>query len=91
MFVRALIDLAQYTKARQAIASLGIAHVFDKYTLRILKMNEDNMRIFLAALQGFVSNKDFHQGSPEAAVEFARACVRAAYGNDPYRSFPLVT
>ena len=58
-------------------------------------MNEDNMRIFLAALQGFVSNKDFHgplsQGSPEAAIEFARACVRAAYGNDPYRSFPLVT
>lgn len=58
-------------------------------------MNEDNMRIFLAALQGFIANKDFHgsvsQGSPEAAVEFARACVRAAYNNDPKRTFPLIT
>lgn len=59
-------------------------------------MNDNvNLQIFLAALQGYIANKDFHgpvsQGSPEAAVEFARACVRAAYNNNPNQYNPILT
>lgn len=59
-------------------------------------MNKDvNLQIFLAALQGYIANKDFRgptsPGSPKAAVEFARECVRAAYNNNPNRSEPTLT
>lgn len=44
---------------------------------------EANSAIFLAALQGICANPNFFgpqfQQSPQAAVEFAQACVRAAY------------
>ncbi|MGYP003406214017 len=48
--------------------------------------------IFLAALQGICANPNFFgpifQQSPEAAVEFARACVRAAYNGDQDKQYP---
>lgn len=48
--------------------------------------SDANAAIFLAALQGISANPNFFgsafQSSPEAAVEFARACVRAAYRRD---------
>lgn len=41
--------------------------------------HEGYRQIFCAALTGFIANKDFHgvyyQGSPEAAVEFAKEVV----------------
>jgi len=59
-------------------------------------MNNDvNLQIFLAALQGYISNKNFHgptsQGSPKAAVDFARECVRAAYNYNPNQSQPTLS
>lgn len=58
-------------------------------------MNEVNLQIFLAALQGLIANPTFfgyqYQGSPEAAVEFARSCVKAAYNNNPNQTYPNVT
>ncbi len=54
--------------------------------------SDANASIFLAALQGICANPNFFgpifQQSPNAAVEFAQACVRAAYGNNRDRQYP---
>lgn len=58
-------------------------------------MNEANLKIFCAALQGYVANRHFHesvsQGEPQAAVAFARAVVRAAHNDNPASQEPMIT
>jgi hypothetical protein len=57
--------------------------------------NNVNLQIFLAALQGYIANKDFRgatsPGSPKAAVDFARECVKAAYNYNPNQSEPTLS
>ncbi len=58
-------------------------------------MDDTNLKIYCAALQGITSNPEFFgplmQQSPELASEFARRCVRAAYRHDGKRAFPDIT
>ena len=58
-------------------------------------INHESMQIFCAALQGLIASEHFHgslyQGSPIAAVKFARSVVRAAWNDNPKGHGPIIT
>lgn len=55
---------------------------------------EKNLAIFCAALQGYVANPNFYptvsNPDAEAAVAFARMCVREAHNNKPEAPDPVL-